>query len=216
MGRNLSGGFLFLTRSPRPLLKQSSNAVAVILTFVIFVPYIRSIWNGTIRPHVFTWIIWGVGTLVVYFAQLAGDAGIGAISVGISGLLSCYTAFLAYQKRGDTKATRLDWIFLIVALSALPLWMVTSDPLWAVILLTLSDTIGFGPTLRKALVHPEEESLLFYGLTGVRSIFIIIALEAYNWTTILFPAVLGAACLLTVLLLFVLQRKQSQHRSSRP
>ncbi len=193
-----------------PLLKHLSNAAAVFLTFAIFIPYIRAIRSGAVRPHVFSWIIWGVGTLVVFFAQLAGEAGIGALSVGISGLLSCYTALLAYQKRGDARATRLDWIFLSAALSALPLWTLTSDPLWAVVLLTLSDTIGFGPTLTKALAHPEEESLLFYGLTGIRSLFIIIALEAYNVTTVLFPAVLGAGCLLTVLLLAVLRLRKRQ------
>jgi len=38
------------------------------LTFVAFVPYFRSIFSGTTRPHVFSWVVWGTNTSVAFVA----------------------------------------------------------------------------------------------------------------------------------------------------
>ena len=43
------------------------------------------------------------------------------------------------------------------ALAALPLWWLADDPLWAVMLTTTSDLLGFGPTLRRVWLRPHDE-----------------------------------------------------------
>ncbi len=69
-------------------------------------------------------------------------------------------------------------------MTSLPFWYLTSDPLWAVIILTTVDVIGFGPTFRKAYNHPFEEQLTFYAIFVVRNVIAILALEQYSLTTI--------------------------------
>lgn len=186
--------------------KELFGAIAAILTFVLFAPYIRSIHRGGARPHVFSWVIWGLGTLIVFFAQLADGGGLGAWVIGLSGLISCYIAALSYLKRGDTTIARSDWLFFGAALLALPFWGATSDPLWAVATLTIADILGFGPTLRKAYDRPREESVFFFAAAGVRNALVIAALANYSLTTVLFPAAVGAACLLVAGLLVYRRR----------
>lgn len=193
--------------------KELLGAAAIAVTFSIFIPYIRAICLGRIKPHVFSWVIWGLGTLIVSFAQLAGGGGPGAWVIGVSGLISTGIAALAYAKRADRAITSTDWIFLAAALSALPFWLVTSDPLWAVVTLTVVDLIGFGPTIRKAWWHPWEESPLFFGLAAARNLLVVLALDHYSLTTVLFPAAVGLACLLLVLL--VLARRRASARAAR-
>lgn len=183
------------------MYKEVLSATAIVLTFVLFFPYIRSIQRGETKPHVFSWVIWGLGTLIVFFAQRAGEGGVGAWVIGISGLISSYIALLAYLKRGDTAITKTDWVFFFVALSTLPLWFFTSDPLWAVVTLTLADVIGFGPTIRKAYTAPHDENAGFFALAALRNVLVVGALEQYSLTTVLFPAAVGAACLLLAALL---------------
>lgn len=183
------------------MYKQLLSTIAVGLTFALFLPYIRSIQRGDTKPHVFSWVIWGLGTVIVFFAQLAGGGGVGAWVIGISGLISSYVALLAYLRRGDTVITKTDWMFFAAALCALPCWFFTSNPLWAVVTLTLVDLFGFGPTIRKAYVRPHEESTGFFALSSVRNLLVILALENYSLTTILFPAAVGLACLLVAFLL---------------
>ena len=64
--------------------KELLSGTAIVLTFVIFVPYIRSILQGRTKPHVFSWFIWALGTFVVFLAQLAGGGGMGAWAIGVS------------------------------------------------------------------------------------------------------------------------------------
>lgn len=176
------------------------SGIAIALTFVAFLPYIGSILRGRIRPHVFSWLIWGATTFVVFLAQLADHGGAGAWPIGVSGLITLYVAVLAYMRKSDSTITRLDWLFLALAMSALPLWYATSDPLWAVVILTTVDLLGFGPTFRKAYVLPFEEQLTFYALIAARNLISMMALAHYSLTTVLFPAVTGAACMLFILM----------------
>jgi len=174
--------------------KELLAAAAIALTFAMFVPYVRSIHDGRTKPHAFSWIIWSLGTLVVFCAQLAGHGGLGAWPIGVSGLITTYIAVLAYGKHSDRSITKTDWIFLAVALAALPCWFVTSNPLSAVVLLTAVDLAGFGPTFRAAYHRPHDERIGFYSLGVARNGLAISALEQYSWTTVLFPAAVGVAC----------------------
>lgn len=180
--------------------KELLSAAAIILTFALFLPYIRSIRRGETKPHVFSWVIWGLGTLIVFLAQLADHGGLGAWPIGISGVITSYIALLAYLKRSDLAITKTDWAFLVVALSALPFWFLTSDPLWTVVILTTVDLVGFGPTCRKAYVRPHDERIWFFCLSAVRNFLVLLALEHYSLTTVLFPAAVGFACLVLVAL----------------
>ncbi len=181
--------------------KELLSAAAIGLTFGMFFPYIRSIHRGKTKPHVFSWVIWGLGTLTVFFAQLADRGGLGAWPIGVSGVITIYIALLAYLKRTDTLITPADWVFFWIALSALPFWFFTSDPLWAVVTLTVTDVIGFGPTVRRAYYHPYEESISFFAWSAARNLLVVLALEHYSLTTALFPVVVGLACLLLAMLL---------------
>lgn len=49
------------------ILKELLSLLAIALTFVAFVPYIRSILNRKTRPHVFSWCIWSTTTLIIFF-----------------------------------------------------------------------------------------------------------------------------------------------------
>lgn len=175
--------------------KELLSAVAIALTFVAFFPYIRSIINGAIKPHVFSWVIWGTTTFVVFLAQLEDNGGAGAWPIGVSGSITIFIALLAYVKRADMTITRTDWLFFASAMSSLPFWYFTSDPVWAVVILTTVDVLGFGPTVRKTYAFPHSESLLFFALFATRNLVVIMALENYSVTTVLFPAVIAAACM---------------------
>lgn len=187
--------------------KLISSGLAIILTFVAFVPYIRDILRGKTKPHVFSWWIWGLTTLIIFLAQVQDKGGIGAWPIGISGLITLYIALLAYLKRADISITRLDWIFFICALASIPAWYMTADPTTAVIVLTLVDLAGFGPTVRKAYTHPHDESVSFFLWFMIRNGLVILALENYSIATVLFPLSVGLACLL--LIAMILYRRRS-------
>lgn len=187
-------------------LKAAASLLATGLTWGIIIPYVRAIRRGHVRPHVFSWIVWALTTLLAFAAQWADGAGWGAWPIGVSGLVTAYIAWLAAQHEGDASRTRMDWAFLIGALAALPCWWITSDPLGAVIVLTLVDLLGFGPTLRRAWERPGQESPGFYAWFTLRNGLVLVALEHYSWATALFPSAVGIACAMVVALLLIRRR----------
>ena len=189
------------------LYKEALSAIAIVLTFVAFVPYIRAILSNQVKPHVFSWAIWSITTLVIFFAQMEDGAGVGAWSTGVSGCVTVFIASLAYWKRADISITKLDWLFLTAALVSLPIWYFTSDPLWTVVILTTIDVLGFGPTIRKAYSFPYSESLLFFAIFVLRDSLVIAALENYSITTVLFPASIAISCI-TLCIIVMYRRKR--------
>lgn len=175
--------------------KATFATIALLISGLSFIPYIWSIFRGSVRPHVLSWSIWGLTTTIVFLAQRTAGAGVGAWPVGLSAALAFLIAALAYVKRGEIRITSTDWLFFALALSALPLWYVTDNPLWAVLLVTGVDILGFGPTIRKAYHQPQSESVLFFGLIILRNVFVLMALEQYSLTTALFPATIGTMAL---------------------
>jgi hypothetical protein len=130
---------------------------------------------------------------------------VGAWPIGLSGVVTTFIAILAYLKRGDATITTLDWGFLVVALASLPLWYMTNDPLWTVVILTTVDMIGFGPTFQKAYRRPFEDSRIFFMIMILRNACSVVALEAYSVTTVLFPFCLAVGFLI---LLVILQHRR--------
>lgn len=102
-----------------------------------------------------------------------------------------------------TTITRSDWIYFSIGLLSLPLWYVTSDPLWAVVVLTFVDLVGFIPTFQKSYHNPHGEHVGFYILMGARNFISLLALENYSLTTTLFPAAVGIATIIFVVMLYV-------------
>jgi hypothetical protein len=196
------------------MTKEFLSGIAIALTLAAFFPSVRSVLSGRTKPHVFSWVIWGSTTFIVFLAQLADEGGAGAWPIGVSGVITIGVAALAFAKRGDIAITRIDWAFFIAAMSSLPLWWLTSDPLWAVVILTLVDVLGFGPTIRKACGRPFEEQVTFYALMATRNAVSVAALEHYSLTTVLFPAVLSVVAASFVAMVLVRRRTMRGERTS--
>ena len=190
------------------------SAAAMALTFIAFVPYFRSIFAGTTRPHVFSWVVWGTNTSVAFVATLSAGGGAGAWAVGFSAVITLAVAGLAWARRADVHITRVDWLFFLAGLAAIPLWFVASDPLWAIALVTAVELLGFGPTMRKSWHQPWSEPLSFLAILIVRNALVIAALEQRTLTTVLFPAAMAGACILLMGILVV--RRQSSPPPARP
>lgn len=152
-----------------------------------YVLYIRDILRGTAKPHPFSWFVWGLMAAIIFFAQLAEHAGAGAWVTGVVAVMCLGISVLAVF-RGEKGITKTDWACLLAALIGVALWRITSEPLLAVVIITLADAIAYVPTYRKAFSKPHEEPAYSYGLAAMRSVFGVLALQSFTLTTVLYPA----------------------------
>ena len=77
-------------------------------------------------------------------------------------MVLCTVIFGLALFRGEKESRRLDWLCLLLALAAIGLWITAKDPLGSVVLVTAADTIACGPTLRKSIRKPQEETASAY------------------------------------------------------
>ncbi|MCY1440310.1 hypothetical protein D9M71_565780 [compost metagenome] len=170
--------------------KEIIGAISLLVTLVQYIPYCRSIYRKQLRPHVFSYLIWGVSAGIVAVAQWSAEAGPGAWAMALVALLCFLVVGLSYRT-GTRYISRGDWIAFIVAMLAIPIWVLTDNPLYAVVVVTLIDIAAFYMTLRKAIISPNEESIGFYVLATLQYALSMLAIESYNPTTLLNPLVLA-------------------------
>ncbi|MCC6954484.1 MAG: hypothetical protein IT290_10225 [Deltaproteobacteria bacterium] len=192
--------------------KVALGVTAVVIGLASYVPYLQNIINGRARPHAFSWLVWGLLTVVSFAGQVVKGAGAGSRVTGVTAIL-CFVIFGFSLARGEKSITRGDCVSLSFALLAIPLWVVTNEPLLAIILVTVIDAVGFYPTVRKSWTKPWEETALTYFGSSVKFFLAILALEQYSVTTVLYPLYLVVSNLMFVAL--VLWRRQIEPVSSR-
>jgi uncharacterized protein with PQ loop repeat len=179
--------------------------IAVIIGFLGYIPYFRDIIKRQIKPHAFSWFIWGLLQVLVFFASTSRGGGAGAWTIA-AGALLCLTIFVISIFRGEKDITMLDKASLVVALLGIALWVVTTDPVWSVIIATGVDIVGFVPTFRKAYKKPHEDSVTVFGLSSFSFFISLFALHLVNITTFLYPASLVASNAVFVVMV-LLRRK---------
>jgi hypothetical protein len=162
--------------------------LSVFLSVVSYVPYVRSIFVANTKPHAFTWLVWGTVMAIAFVAQLSDRAGAGSWATGLSAAFCLGIGVIALF-RGEKHITRGDWIAFLVTFLAIPLWVVTSDPLWSVLLVTAIDAVAYYPTFRKSYAKPDEELAFKYVLTVIRYLLSLLALEHYTVVTSVYQLV---------------------------
>jgi hypothetical protein len=133
-------------------------------------------------------------------------AGIGVLALTV-GAFVCGYVFILSLKYGTKNITTFDTLCLIGALTSTVVYAFLHDPVLSVILLTITDFIGFLPTLRKAYREPYSETLSLYVLGVVWSSFNMAAILTYSITTSLYPACILVANAICACVLWI-RRKQ--------
>jgi uncharacterized protein with PQ loop repeat len=161
--------------------------IATIIGLVGYIPYFKDIIKKRIKPHAFSWLIWGILQSLVFFAQTSKGGGAGAWAVGAPALLNL-TIFVIAIFRGEKEITRVDKASLLLALFGIALWAITTNPLWSVVIATGVDVVGFVPTFRKSYKKPNEEAVAVYALSAIAFGISLFALQSISITTVLYPA----------------------------
>lgn len=152
-----------------------------------YLPYIRDIVKSRTKPHAFSWFVWGLPAGIVYLAQSLKGGGAGSWATGITAAL-CTIIFVLSLFKGERDIKLSDWICLLISLAAIALWVAIKDPLWSVILVTIADFVAIGPTIRKSIIKPHEETMITYVFGALKWILSLGALQTYGATNVIYPA----------------------------
>lgn len=188
-------------------IKSVLGIIATILVFLGYIPYIKDILANKTKPHLYSWFLWSLVTLIAFALQLSGMAGTGSLVTLAAGIMCIIVLILGFKQKNKIQITMADTLFLILAIISIGLWLIAKQPTLSAILITLVDLLGFAPTIRKSWNKPYTENLPFYYMNTFRFLLAVISLQNYSVVTTLYPATwLTANGLFAVLLIF--RRKQ--------
>lgn len=151
--------------------------------------------------------MWGTITLIAFAAQVYDNAGPGAWVMGLSAFFCLLQAALAFKYGDRADITRSDKIALAASLSAIIPWLLTNDPLWSVILISIIDGVAFYPTMRKSWRKPWDENLTAYNMASLK--FVISLLAMMNFTIVTTLYAFAVIALNSSFTLMCLIRRQS-------
>lgn len=161
-------------------MKEIIGGVAVVLTFLAYIPYYRDILKGRTHPHIYSWFLWSVLTILLVALQIKGGAGAAAWVTASAGLL-CIGVVLLSLKRGTRDITTSDKVVAILSLLAIGFWLIAHQPLVSVVLVIIADMLAFIPTIRKSYHEPYSETLSLYVTNALRFCLALLAVEHYTF-----------------------------------
>jgi hypothetical protein len=187
-------------------MKEAIGLVAAVLVFAAYIPYIRDILRGKTQPHVYSWFLWGVLTIVIFGIQITHHAGAGSFVTIAAGTMSLVVLALSL-KNGKRDIVFSDRVVFVLTILTMVFWLLAKQPLLAILLACLADLLAFIPTVRKSWNKPFTETLSLYQLNALRFGLAVIALEQYTFINLVWPAMWTLGNGLFALML-VARRKQ--------
>jgi hypothetical protein len=168
------------------MVKEFIGILAVILTFVGYIPYIRDTIKGKTKPHIYSWFTWAFVTFIIFALQILGHGGAGAYTTLATAIL-CLTIFILGMRNGNKDITKFDTITFVISLIATGVWIFAKQPVISTILIVTINTLANLPTIRKSWKDPHSETLFTWEMGAVRNFLGLIALQSYSVLTWLYP-----------------------------
>lgn len=193
-------------------MKEFLGIIATVLTFAAYVPYYRDILRGKTHPHVYSWSLWGLLTVLIVAFQIKDGAG-PAVFVTIAAGLLCIGVVVLGLKYGKRDITTSDKVVAVLALVAIGFWVLAKQPVVSLLLVITADLLAFIPTVRKSWNKPYSETLSLYVTNTIRFVLAFFAIQNYTILTSLWIIcwALGNAIFSAII---VLRRKQIPKPSS--
>ena len=186
--------------------KTLLGALSVAITVAAYLIYIwQTAKKEGVQPHPFSWFLWGLLTAVAYFVQRSLGAGPGSWVTGLAAAMCIFIGVLTFL-RYTWRFAWFDWFSLGTGLLVFGFYLLARDPAQSVLLATITDVIGYGPTIKKGWVEPRKDSATCFALHSVKFIPSLLALESYSLATWLYPIALFAANGSVAVLLVVRRR----------
>ena len=160
-------------------IKQYISLIAVILTFISYIPYYRDILRNKTQPHIYSWSLWGLLTILIVALQIKGGAGSATYVTATAGLL-CIGVVILGLKNGKRDITKSDTVVAILGLIAIGFWLIVKQPVVSIILIVVADILAFIPTIRKSWHKPHSETLSLYITNTFRFFLAFLAIKEYT------------------------------------
>lgn len=181
-------------------MREVIAAAALVLGFYGYIPYLRDILAGKVRPSRAARIMFAALLIIALFQQHALGSRL-ALAITIAEAAGSILILLSAIKFGVGGLARLDIICYLLLVVDVFFWLTSKNTLLALHLTVLADLIAFTPTLEKTWRDPKSETATFYILGVIAPLLSVAGSEKISYGIVLFPIYLALANGIEVLLI---------------
>jgi hypothetical protein len=182
--------------------------LAVALPLAGFASYFRDTLRGRIQPNRVSWALWAAVPGIAFAAELAQHVGLRialvtlALAIGPAAVLAASLV----STGASWQTGPLDWACAglgATALAALIAGTITGrqdTSATAIALSIAADACAAMPTIAKACVYPESETVGTYAASGAGSVIALLTLHRWVFASYGFPLYAAAVCAVIIAL----------------
>jgi hypothetical protein len=169
-----------------PQITQALLVLSVVSNTIAYAVYVWQILKNKIRPHAVTFLVWSVIMLINLVVQIISEVGWAWLLLA-SNFLWCFVIFILAYHQSGLKYDSLDKTCLFLALTTILLWLVTSTPLYSVILSCLIDALAIFPSFRKSFRKPGEDSSFTFFISGTEYLISLPSYKSFSFISVTYP-----------------------------
>jgi hypothetical protein len=165
--------------------------VAAFASLLAAFAYIYSMFRGQTKPNRVTWFMWSVAPLIATAAAISNGVGWAVVPVFMAGF-SPFLIFAAsfFSKEAYWKSSSFDYLCGLLSALAIALWLVTENPVLAIVFSIVSDALAAVPTLIKAWHSPQTESAWPFIVGAFSAATSFLAAATWAFSELAFPTYL--------------------------
>ena len=163
--------------------------LAQFILAISILPYVISIFRGTVKPNRISWFIWGIIGFAFWLITPQTADEVTKMLTIIFMVNPTIIFILTLFKGENTKADTLEKFSLLVGLSAILIWYIYKDSsgIFPISIAIAADFCALVPTLRFVFISPQEETPLAWIFFFLGSFIALFAIENYSLESILLP-----------------------------
>lgn len=183
-------------------VKVVLGVISGIIALSAYILYVFSILRGETRPSRVTWWIWSFMGLVLALSYHSSGAE-NTIWAAYMEFLGPFIVALLSIKYGEGGIEdRTDLVCLAGAFLSIVLWVVTKNPVVALVTGLAVDVFALVPTIKKSFLRPEGENFWAWFGTGVADSLNMFAVEKFIFAVLLYPVYMLLSDLIIIFILF--------------
>jgi hypothetical protein len=166
----------------------SLGALSVGIGGVAYAIYItQTLRREGVEPHPFSWLLWGLVTLVAFLVQRAQGGEAGSWVTGFTAA-ACFLIGGLTLLKNQWRYSWFDWFSLVAGILVFVFYLFARNPTYSAIFATATDVMGYGPTIKKGWIEPRKDSATSFALNSAKFVPALFVLGSYSIATWLYPA----------------------------
>lgn len=164
--------------------------------------YVRDTLKGETSPHRVTWSLWAVEGILAFVIEIQDRVGPASLMTLMLGLVPLVIVAASFANPHSVwKIGVFDVVCGVISVAGLAFWAFVNEPTVALIAFVAADQMAGLPTIRKSWLAPGTESPGVFFLGTINCVLTLLTLKHLTTAGVLFPGCVLIGDLIIALLI---------------